>query len=97
MDPENRTTATAILLDAIGAYRESHGIPPWEDDLLQIAEPGEDLYDEWRNAHRMDGDPAQSEIAMRCDGFGTFYGSVEAAVADVRSYFCEDDPEPGLQ
>lgn len=94
------TTATAILIEAIDVYKDAHNIPPWEDDLIQIAEPGDELWRHWQEdgGYRMDGDPIKSEVALCVEGFGCFYGCVEAAIAALPRYFCEEpqEPEPAL-
>ena len=89
-----KTTATALVVEAIRTFKEAHDIPAWEDSLIQIAEPGEDLYDAWREAPHMQGDPDHAEIALRQAGFGAFYGCVEAAIEDLWRYFDADFSQP---
>ena len=89
-----KTTATALVIEAIRTFKEKHDIPSWEDSLIQIAEPGEDLYEEWREVASMQGDPDHAEIALYQEGFGQFYTCVEAAIEDIWQYFDADLSQP---
>lgn len=93
-DTPEFTTATALVAEAIQAYKEAHDIPTWEDSLIQIAEPGDELWTQWQadSGSRMQGDPAHSEIALQVEGYGQFYGCVEAAIADLPRYFMAEEP-----
>jgi hypothetical protein len=86
-----KTTAMAILIEAIRAYKDAHNIPAWEDDLIQIAEPGDEDWIAWQHdGTHIEGDPAHAEVALCIEGYGTYYGCVEAAVADLWKYFADD-------
>jgi hypothetical protein len=85
------TTATALVAEAIRSYRTAHPLPVWEESRIQIAEPGDALWEAWRTSSGMEGDPDRSEVALSCDGHGQFYGCVEAALADLWRYYADDE------
>jgi hypothetical protein len=85
------STASQIMQDAILAYKEAHGIPVWEDDLVQVSFPGDEKWTAWQTSGaQMAGDPARSEVALYVEGFGAYYGCLEEAVADLGRYFSEE-------
>jgi hypothetical protein len=90
---DEHTTAAAIMQAAIHAERERRHFPAWEDDRIEVAVPGDEHWTDWASGSGMDGDPTRSEIALRVDGDGQFYGCLEAAIADLWRYFYDEFEE----
>jgi hypothetical protein len=92
------TTLTELYPDAavcaaLQTYYTAHGVP--DEARLQVAVPGDDLWDDWRTAPRMLGDPDTAVVALRSPryaGYGGYYASAEGAIANIEGYFYVVDP-----
>ena len=88
------TTALAIMSEALAAYLREHQLDAWMASWVEIATPGQPRWQELSRRGTgllMGGDPVRSEIALCREGRGQFYGCVEAAIADLRAYFCDEE------